>query len=692
MATLRFLFGLVCAALWSATPLRATWSIVVVDLATGEVAIAIATCLANFDLRPSTIVVVPGHGVAAAQSFVGPLSLRELIRSSLLAGTPAVQILSQLAAADVGHQGRQYGIVGLTNGTITFTGNQAFAWAGGITGQTGSLVYAIQGNVLTGAAVLGAAEQALVNTPGSLGDRLMAAMEAARSFGGDGRCSCSTSMPTSCGSPPPSFSKSAHIAQMIVSRPSDIDTPCNPTSGCAAGGYWLDLNVANQPTTALDPVLQLQALYTAWKAQQVGRADHFRSTVALSATTLRGNGVDEVVGTVTLRDANGTPVVGPATVTVGLRAGSTATGVTFSPPTQQPNGTWTFTVRGVQAGPAVLDVAAVDATGRVGIWPQPIVQIIDAFGPCGTGAIAGGSGGTLDALTVQGTGGPNRIVEVGYGQPFTLAMAPPAGASTTLPVGLFAVWLHLGAPPLGFELPLGPGHGTLCFTPAPLLPLPTLLLADTFGLGGLLPATAAPWSVTLPGVPAIFDATLQGLMIVDQAATLAATNAVLLRFVPLPAPTITNVLPNTPVAGQTVSITGNAFLAGMQLTLAGNPVPLTVITPMQATFTMPTGVPCDAPLVLTNQGGASTQTTLNASPLVTSLTPNSGTRLGGTTVVIVGQNLAGANVTVGGAPLQVTTQTATGIVGRTPPGAPGAAILRIAQPTGCQATTTFTYL
>lgn len=692
MSKLRFLLGLLFAALLSATPLRATWSIVIVNLATGEVAVAIATCLTNFDLRPNTIVVIPGVGVAAAQSFVGPLALRELIRSSLLAGTPAAQILTQLAAADGGHPTRQYGIVGLSNGAATFTGAQAMAFAGGLTGQTGSLVYAIQGNVLTGSPVLTAAEQALINTPGSIGDRLMAAMQAARSFGGDGRCSCSIGAPTSCGSPPASFAKSAHTALMVVSRPSDVDAACNGSLGCAAGGYWLDLNIANQSAGALDPVLQLQTAYNGWKAQQLGRADHFQSSVALSASTLRGNGSDTIVGTVTLRDANGAAITATPTVTVGLRAGSTASSVTFTPPVLQANGTWTFTMRGLRSGQAILDVAAVDAFGRVGIWPAPVVQVLDAFGPCGAGAIANGSGGALDALQVQGSGGADRIVEVGYGTPFTLSLAPPAGPAPTFPVGLFALWLHVGAPPLGFELPLGPSQGTLCFTPSPWSPLPTLLLADTFALGGLLPASAAPWSVPFPGVPALLDVGLQGVMVVDPALTFAATNAVLLRIVALPAPTIANVVPRSALPGQLVTVTGTNLLAGVQAALAGQALALNAPTTTQATFVMPAGVPCDAPLLLANLGGSAVATTMNPTPVVTTVSPSGGTRLGGTTVVIVGQNLAGAQVTIGGAPLVVTTQTANAIVGTTPAGAPGPAVLRVLQPTGCQATSTFTYL
>ena len=156
-ALLTFLAGLLLTTA-SAT---ATWSIVVVNVATGEVAVGIATCLTGFDLRPNTVVVVPGRGVAAAQSFVGPLSLRELIRDGFLNGETASQILLALAQADNSHNLRQYGIVSLTGGEVTFTGSGAGAWAGGVVGQSGDYRYAIQGNVLTGQPVVTAAEQAL---------------------------------------------------------------------------------------------------------------------------------------------------------------------------------------------------------------------------------------------------------------------------------------------------------------------------------------------------------------------------------------------------------------------------------------------------------------------------------------------------------------------------------------------------
>ncbi|MBL8754952.1 MAG: DUF1028 domain-containing protein [Planctomycetes bacterium] len=684
-----FLFAL-CAL---ASPALATWSIVIVDLATGEVALGIATCLTGFDLRPNTVVVVPGLGVACAQSFVGPLTLRELIRTGLLNGTPASQILAQLAAADgAAHQTRQYGIASLVGGTVTFTGNQAGPWAGGVTGQVGSLVYAIQGNVLTGQPVVTAAEQALQTTVGSLGDKLMAAMQAARQFGGDGRCSCNPGAPTSCGSPPPSFAKSSHIGLMILSRPSDVDAACNGTLGCGAGQYWMDLNVANQPASAPDAVVQLQALYNTWKANQVGRPDHFQSTVTMSSSSLRANGLDTLTGTVWLRDAAGNSLGNSLPVTVGLRPGSTANAITFSSVTPQANGSYTFTMRGeFDAGTAILDVATTDAFGRVGIWPQPAITVTDVFGACGSGALPNGGGNPLDVLRIGGSSGTDRVVPVGFGQPFTLSVDPPAGGTPVPPVGLFALWAHLGVPAPGTEVPLGPGLGSLCFTPFPFGPSPSLLLADSFGLGGTFYAPGAPWSVVIPGVPALLDFALQGVMAVDPAASFAATNAVMLRLRPLPAPTLVSVTPTSPTPGQTVTIVGTGFLAGLSGAVSGTAVAMNVVSATQATFTMPNGAPCDAVLTVQNLGSTSAQRPINPTPVVVNSTP-SGLSAGGTQLLFTGNNLLGTTVTLNGVPVTITSQFNAAIFAVLPPGSPGPATFVIRNPNGCQTMRPFTYL
>ncbi len=692
MPSLRALVAFCLGLALLTCPALATWSIVIVNLATGEVAVAIATCLTGFDLKPNTIVIVPGYGVAAAQSFVGPLSLRELIRARLLQGDTASQILGALSAADPSHQDRQYGIASLVGGVITFTGGNAGAWAGGVTGQVGTYVYAIQGNVLTGQPVVTAAELALQNTPGTMADKLMAAMEAANLYGGDGRCSCNASAPTACGSPPPSFTKGAHIALMVVSRPSDLDAPCNGSAGCGSGQYWLDLNIANQQANDPDPIVQLRNRYTTWTAQQVGRPDHYQSTVTMSRSTLRADGQDTITGTVVLRDASGAPLGNSRPVTVSLRSGSTATGITFGPAVPQANGSYTFTMTGAfDAGTAIVDVATTDQFGRVGVWPQPMVMVTDVFGPCGASAVGNGTGGTLDVLRVQNSVGVDRVLEIGYGQPFTISLAAQPG-SPALPAGMFALWSHLGVPPAGTELPLGGSNGALCFTPAPFAPSPTTLLADSFGAGGLVFAPQLPWSLNVPGVPALLDVALQGAVLTAPTLQFSATNAVLLRFRPLAAPTIANVTPPSPTPGQNVTVTGTNFFAWNLLQVAGSAVTINTQTATQMTFTMPNGVPCDAQLRVTNLGGLSAQRTINPTPFASSVPYSSGTRNGGALYLISGSGLGGCTVTFNGVPMTITTNTQSVIYGTTPPGAPGPATVLVRNANGCQLTLNYTYL
>lgn len=684
-----FLIGLLLLAL----PASATWSILIINLATGEIAVGIATCLTGFDLRPNTVVVVPGFGVAAAQSFVGPLSLRQLIRTQILNGTSANQILTLLANADTGHQSRQYGIASLIGGTATFTGTGAGAWAGGLTGQTGSLLYTVQGNVLTGQPVITAAEQAILTTPGDLAEKLMAAMEAAAQMGGDGRCSCLTGAPTSCGSPPASFTKSSHIGLMIVSRPSDIDNACSGSLGCGAGDYWMDLNVANQSAAAIDPIVQLRSRYNTWKSNQVGRADHFRSTVALSGSRMRANGVDTITGTVTLRDALGNPLGNALPVTVGLGNLSTVTNVQFSPVVPQANGTYTFTMRGnFAAGQAIVDVAVNDAFGRVGIAPQPVVDIDDAFGPCGVGAIPNGSGGVQDALRIGGLAGTDRVVQIGFDQPFVLTLNAPVGVPSTAPVGMFALWAHLGLPSPAAAYALGATGGSLCFTPSPLAPAaPTLLVADSFALGGYIGAGPVPFTVGIPGVAALLDVTLQAAMIVDPQGTVAASNAIYLRIVPVAPPVITAVTPPSPLPAQLVTVQGSNFLNHLQVFVNSAPVPVLSRSPVQCTFVMPGGIGCDATLSLRNPGTALVTRTINGTPNIVSMPFSSGPAAGGALFAITGQNLAGTTVTFNGAPLSLTSQNATSVVGTTPPGAVGPAVVLVRNANGCQTTGVYTY-
>ncbi|RNC81312.1 MAG: DUF1028 domain-containing protein [Phycisphaera sp.] len=231
---LKWLIACVLAALPGSA--YATWSILLADLKTGEIAVGSATCLTNFDLRAGTPVLIPGVGAATAQSFVDTTGQnRTLIRDLLASGATADDILLALDAFDPSHQTRQYGILDTRGSVATFSGAGAGSWAGGITGVLpgagvtgGDIVYAIQGNVLTGPSVVNEAFAAIQSSTGDLPEMLMVAMEAARAQGGDGRCSCATGNPTGCGDPPPAFEKSSHIAYMLVARAGDTEG-CAPT-------------------------------------------------------------------------------------------------------------------------------------------------------------------------------------------------------------------------------------------------------------------------------------------------------------------------------------------------------------------------------------------------------------------------------------------------------------------------------
>ncbi len=251
-------YAAAAAATFASAPAFATWSIVLIDTRTGEVAVASATCLTGFDLRANTPVLIPGVGAATAQSFVDTTGQnRVFIRDRLALGVSPQDIITQLSTFDSGHQSRQYGIADVYGRTATFSGTGAGAWAGGQTGlfnsthngRIGRIAYAIQGNVLTGSPVVEQAVIAAISTPGDLPAKLMASMQAARLMGGDGRCSCNAAAPTSCGSPPASFTKSAHIAYMLIARAGDTEgaNGIYRTGGTPQGLVIADINSDQRP-------------------------------------------------------------------------------------------------------------------------------------------------------------------------------------------------------------------------------------------------------------------------------------------------------------------------------------------------------------------------------------------------------------------------------------------------------------
>ncbi len=350
--------GLVLAAVVGAliglsTPrANATWSIILVDTESKEIAVGSATCLEDdFDLERWLPVMLVDIGAGCAQSYVDSSgNNRRRIRDELLAGTPPAEILEILEAGDSGHQTRQYGIVDTPGRAATFTGSKAGQYAGGVVGYAGTLAYAIQGNVITGPPVIEMAELAVLSTDGDLPEKLMAGMEAARSMGGDGRCSCSSGNPTGCGSPPVNFEKSAHIGFMIVTRTGDVDGNCNVTSGCATGDYYLNFNVAFQQNADPDPVIQLQEMFDAWRANLLGRPDAVHATATLDPGMIPGYEAATATMTITVRDWEDTPVDGAGLQVTVEHAEDSAHIVSIGEPVHLGGGVFETTLTGNPGG------------------------------------------------------------------------------------------------------------------------------------------------------------------------------------------------------------------------------------------------------------------------------------------------------------------------------------------------------
>ncbi|MBK8179696.1 MAG: DUF1028 domain-containing protein [Planctomycetes bacterium] len=361
---------------FTASTAQATWSIIAVNRRTKEICVASATCLANFDLRQFLPVVAVGKGAGCAQSFVDQTGTNRIaIWNGLRSDNTAANILQVLQQIDPNFQTRQYGIIDMATAPVTFTGTGAGLAKFGVAGIDGDISYAIQGNVLTGNQVISDAEAAFLGLQGDLTSRVMAAMEAARALGGDGRCSCSPSAPTSCGVPPASFSKSAHVGFLIDARLGDVDGVCNGSVGCATGSYTLNLNVIGN-TFDLDPVIQLASQYQAWRTSRLGRPDGIQSLVYVGAQCLPADGLSATTVDVQAVDIEGLPVTqGGATVTLtnvsGFPAVTTPSGIL-----DHGNGLYSFALQaGTTPGEDQWQVRIDDGVKAVTIAPYVKMRV-----------------------------------------------------------------------------------------------------------------------------------------------------------------------------------------------------------------------------------------------------------------------------------------------------------------------------
>jgi uncharacterized Ntn-hydrolase superfamily protein len=231
--------GITLVVLAWATPAHATYSIVATDTSTRQVGGAITSCVGSLSVGV-VYGAVPGKGVVAAQAQLGGQGKNAAVMMLGMNEVPSTIITSITNTSfDSNAQRRQYGIVDLMGRSAGFTGTQTGPFADDRQGQFMTFTYSVQGNILTGVAVLDQAEMAFKGQGCDLADRLMLALEAGALNGqGDSRC-------TPGGIP----SDSAFI---------QVDR-----EGEAAGSY-LRLDVTN--TSPQNPVTLLRQQFNAWRA------------------------------------------------------------------------------------------------------------------------------------------------------------------------------------------------------------------------------------------------------------------------------------------------------------------------------------------------------------------------------------------------------------------------------------------
>ena len=163
----------------------ATWSIIVLDKRTGFIGVGAASCTSDVY---GIMALVPGTGALMAQAISEPSAMREALRL-LRAGFAPDSILRAITkpSFDSAIAVRQYAIATFTSGQAQFTGTSA----PGYDGERSGVGVLVQGNILTGPAVLDGALEAIERARAAgkpMEEIVMAGLRAGADAGGDSRC------------------------------------------------------------------------------------------------------------------------------------------------------------------------------------------------------------------------------------------------------------------------------------------------------------------------------------------------------------------------------------------------------------------------------------------------------------------------------------------------------------------------
>ncbi|MEX2467838.1 MAG: DUF1028 domain-containing protein [Gemmatimonadota bacterium] len=246
-----------------------TWSVVGVDPETGDVGVAVASCVETFG--DGVAALVPGKGAAATQAGFN-IDNRNRVFEAIQEGLTAEQVIRRVTDPEWDDETdrRQYGVVTMHDGFVRVGGFTTPSRQGITMGEDGVARFAgvmadesrgvsAQGNTLASPQVVQAPlnayrweDPAGFNT---LPDRLMRALEAGSIAGGDVRCNQG------------SVRQTTSMAAILVARGGDEPYAAENIGMTDAGSPdapWLALSVQ---TTRLaeNPLLELRRQFDEWR-------------------------------------------------------------------------------------------------------------------------------------------------------------------------------------------------------------------------------------------------------------------------------------------------------------------------------------------------------------------------------------------------------------------------------------------
>jgi len=197
-------------------PLAHTFSIAARDPQTGEMGVAVQSHW--FSVGSIVAWGEAGVGVVATQSFVNP-SFGQRGLELLKTGKTAQEVVDQLIASDEGRDVRQLAIVDSKGNSAGYTGLKCISEAGHIVGDN----YSVQANMMLNNTVWVAMSKAFENAKGQLAERLIAALEAAQSVGGDIRGQQSACLLVVKGNPTGNLWEDRLIDLRVEDNPKPVD-------------------------------------------------------------------------------------------------------------------------------------------------------------------------------------------------------------------------------------------------------------------------------------------------------------------------------------------------------------------------------------------------------------------------------------------------------------------------------------